>query len=151
MTLTPHTIKPATGATRGRKRVGRGNATGHGTYSGKGQKGQKSRAGVSNLKRLGMRQILLKTPKERGFKSDKPKNQVVNLELLNEHYGSGDTVSPQSLYKKGMISDTNMPVKILGSGLLKVGKLKFSKVRVSESARTQIEKLEGVINADKKR
>jgi large subunit ribosomal protein L15 len=67
MPLSIHTIKPAKGATKKRKRIGRGNAAGKGTYAGKGLKGQNSRSGVSNLKRLGMKQVLLRTPKKRGL------------------------------------------------------------------------------------
>jgi large subunit ribosomal protein L15 len=54
--LTLNSIKKAKGSAKGRKRVGRGNASGHGTYSTRGLKGQKSRSGVSGLKRLGMKQ-----------------------------------------------------------------------------------------------
>jgi len=69
MALQAQQLKPATGSTKKRKRVGRGNSSGHGTYSTRGLKGQKSRSGVSGLKRLGMRQVLLRTPKYKGFKS----------------------------------------------------------------------------------
>ena len=90
--LSLHTIKSAKGATKKRKRVGRGNASGQGTYSGRGIKGQKSRSGVSGLKRLGMRQILRRIPKQRGFKSLKPDNQVVNLADINKHFKKGDLI-----------------------------------------------------------
>ena len=86
MSLSLHTIKPSKGAAKKRKRVGRGNASGHGTYSTRGLKGQKSRSGVSGLKRLGLKMTLSRIPKKRGFKSPKAKNQVVNLTDINENF-----------------------------------------------------------------
>ena len=66
MALSLHTIKKPKANSKKRKRIGRGNASGHGTYAGKGQKGQNARSGVSGLKRKGMKQVLLRTPKKRG-------------------------------------------------------------------------------------
>ncbi|MDP2830553.1 MAG: 50S ribosomal protein L15 [bacterium] len=136
MTLSLHTIKPAKGSTKKRKRVGRGNASGHGTYSGRGLKGQKSRSGGKNsLKRLGMKTILLNIPKKRGFKSQKPKNQVVNLADINKYFKDGDTVDPQSLLKAGLIDTIKLPAKILGKGELKLKNVKFERVKMSESVK----------------
>ena len=144
MPLSLHNIKPTKGATKKRKRVGRGNASGRGTYSGRGIKGQRSRSGgKSGLKRLGMKMILRNIPKKRGFKSDKPKNQVVNLVDLNKHFKDGDTVNPKSLLKAGLIDTIKLPVKVLGNGELTVKGLKFSGVKMSESVKEKEEKLEG--------
>lgn len=143
--LSLHTIKPAKGATKKRKRVGRGNASGQGTYSGRGIKGQKSRSGVSGLKRLGMRQILRRIPKQRGFKSLKPDNQVVNLADINKHFKKGDIISPKELLKRGLIDTIKLPVKILGRGELKVKDLKFKNVKMSESVKKEVEKMAGKI------
>lgn len=143
--LSLHTIKPAKGATKKRKRVGRGNASGQGTYSGRGIKGQKSRSGVSGLKRLGMRQILRRIPKQRGFKSLKPDNQVVNLADINKHFKKGDIISPKELLKRGLIDTIKLPVKILGRGELKVRDLKFKNVKMSESVKKEVEKMAGKI------
>lgn len=133
-------IKPGKGATKKKKRVGRGNASGHGTYSTRGLKGQKSRSGVSNLKRLGMRSMLLNLPKSRGFKSDKPKNQVINLMDLNKFFKDGADVNPNSLKKVGLIDDLKKPVKILGKGELNVKNLQFSHVKMSETVKDSITK-----------
>ena len=142
--LSLHTIKPTKGATKKRKRVGRGNASGHGTYSGRGQKGQRSRSGGrSGLKRKGMKQILLQTPKLRGFKSDKPKNQVVNLTDLNKNFKENQKVNPSTLIKIGLIKTTKEPVKILGKGELKVKNLEFNKVKMSKTVEEQIKKIGG--------
>ncbi|PIR93347.1 50S ribosomal protein L15 [Candidatus Falkowbacteria bacterium CG10_big_fil_rev_8_21_14_0_10_43_10] len=147
-----HTIKPNKGATKKRKRVGRGNASGHGTYSGRGQKGQKSRTGgKSGLKRKGMKQILLQTPKLRGFKSDKPKNQVVNLSVLNNNFKDRDKINPGSLLKAGLIDTMELPVKILGKGELQLKNLEFSDVKISQSAAEQIKKTGGKLKAEDKK
>ena len=123
-----------------RKRVGRGNSSGHGTYSGKGQKGQRSRSGVSGLKRLGMKQVLLRTPKKRGFKSLKPKDNIVNLIDINKNFKDKDKINPKILLKKGLIDNIKLDVKILGKGELKLKDLKFVGMKMSKSVK---EKLEG--------
>ena len=143
--LNLHTIKPAKGATKKRKRVGRGNASGHGTYSTRGMKGQRSRSGVSNLKRLGMKKLILSTPKKRGFKSDKPKNQVVNLFDLNALFKEGEKITPAMLIKNSLINDISSPVKILGTGDLKIKNLEFKGVKISAGAKIKIEKSGGKI------
>ncbi|PIR95040.1 50S ribosomal protein L15 [Candidatus Falkowbacteria bacterium CG10_big_fil_rev_8_21_14_0_10_37_6] len=144
--LSLHTIKPNKGATKKRKRVGRGNASGHGTYSGRGLKGQKSRSGgKSGLKRKGMKNILLQTPKLRGFKSDKPKNQVVNIFDINNNFKDKDAVNPSTLMKNNLIVNTKDPIKILGKGDLKIKNLTVEGVKMSESVKSQIEKNGGKI------
>jgi large subunit ribosomal protein L15 len=135
--LSLNNIKRSTGATKNRKRVGRGNASGHGTYSTRGLKGQKSRSGVSNLKRLGMRKQLLQTPKVRGFKSLKPKNQIVSISALNTNFKDGDTINPEVLFAKDLIKSVNKPVKVLGKEKLAL-KLKFEKVQMSASLQKQL-------------
>lgn len=138
-------LKPNQGSTKKRKRVGRGNASGHGTYSTRGLKGQKSRSGVTGLKRLGMKKMLLNLPKSRGFKSDKPKNQAVNFVELNKFFKDSSKITPKTLAKAGLIENASAPVKILGGGELKVKKLEFVSVKVSDSAKAQIEKAGGKI------
>lgn len=135
MALSLNTIKPGAGATKKRKRIGRGNSSGHGSYSTKGIKGQRARAGVSNLKRLGMRQLMLRTPKSRGFKSIQEKNQVVNLSDLSKAYKDNEEVSIKTLLEKGLIKSAKSPVKILGNGELTVKGLKIVDVKISEKAK----------------
>ena len=146
--LSLNNLKPNKGSTKKRKRVGRGNASGHGTYSTRGQKGQKSRSGVTNLKRLGMKKMLLNLPKVRGFKSPKPKNQAVNLFELNKYFKDGAKISPKTLFAVGLIGDAACLVKILGQGELKVKKLEFISVKVSVGAKAQIEKNGGKVIAN---
>ncbi len=150
MPLSLHTIKPSKGATKKKKRVGRGNASGHGTYSGRGLKGQRSRSGgKSGLKRKGMKKILLQTPKLRGFKSDKPKNQAVNLIDLNNNFKDGAQINPRVLLKARLINTIKKPVKILGNGELRLKKLEFSDVKMSESVKEQVAKMDGKIISQK--
>lgn len=143
--LSLNTIKPAKGATKKRKRVGRGNASGHGTYSTRGLKGQKARSGVSNLKRLGIRKMLLAAPKRKGFKSAQPKNQIVNLKEINSYFKDGEKINPKTLLGKGLVDNMSAPIKILGEGELKVKSLEFEEVKISVSAKEQIEQMSGKI------
>lgn len=135
--LTLNSIKKAKGSSKGKKRVGRGNSSGHGTYSTRGLKGQKARSGVSGLKRLGMKQQLLQTPKVRGFKSAKPKNQVLSMKDINNNFKDGENVTPESLAAKKLISSANLPVKILGKKEKLTVKVKFAGIKMSTGAKEQ--------------
>lgn len=130
-------IKKAKGSSKTKKRVGRGNSSGHGTYSTRGLKGQKSRSGVSGLKRLGMRMQLLQTPKSRGFKSQKQKNQVISIKAINNNFKDGEIVNKDSLMEKGLILKKGVPVKILGKEKLTV-KVKVEGLKMSESVADQL-------------
>lgn len=144
MVLSLHTIKPAKSAIKKRKRVGRGNASGHGTYSGRGIKGQRSRSGgKKGLKRMGMKLILRNIPKKRGFKSSKPKDQVINLVDINKHFKDKATISPRSLQKAGLVDNIKLRIKVLGKGELKIKNLQFTNVKMSESVKKQVEKTGG--------
>jgi len=135
--LSLNTIKQAKGSAKGIKRVGRGNASGHGTYSTRGLKGQKSRSGVSGLKRLGMRKQLLQIPKFRGFRSLNPKNQVVSIKAINKIFKDNEVVSPETLVAKKLVSSLDLPIKILGKEKLTV-KVKFENIKMSEPVKVQV-------------
>ncbi|MDP2944091.1 MAG: 50S ribosomal protein L15 [bacterium] len=135
--LSLNTITKTKGRAKKNKRVGRGNASGHGTYSTRGQKGQGSRSGVSGLKRLGMRAQLLQIPKSRGFKSNKPKNQVVSIKAINSAFKDGETVTPVALFAKKLISSVFLPVKVLGKEKLTV-QVKFENIKMSAGVSVQI-------------
>jgi len=92
--------------------------------------------------------MLLNLPKVRGFKSPKPKNQAVNLFELNKYFKDGAKISPKTLFDVGLIGDAACLVKILGQGELKVKKLEFISVKVSEGAKAQIEKTGGKVIAN---
>jgi len=138
MSIELHKIKKSRGGLQKRKRVGRGNASGHGTTATKGQKGQRARKGVSNLKRLGMKKQLLQIPKSRGFRSLQPKNQVVSMIAINKNFKDNEELNPQTLAAKGLINDPEAPVKILGKEPLTVKGLKISKIKMSASVKKQL-------------
>jgi len=144
MSLSLSTIRPARGSARNKRRIGRGNASGHGSYSTRGLKGQRSRSGGRNkLKRLGFKQILAATPKNRGFKSAKPKNQVVNIKDINNNFSAGAKINPVSLLKAGLVQTIEKDIKILGQGQLILKNLEFQGVKMSDSVKEQIEKMSG--------
>lgn len=108
-----HEVKPIH-RLKTKKRIGRGGK--RGTYSGRGIKGQKSRAG--HKIRPEIRDFIKKIPKKRGyrFKSLKEKPQIVNLKDLEKKYKEEEIVSPKTLLEKGLIAKFKgrMPeVKIL--------------------------------------
>lgn len=138
--ITLHNIKPNKGSAKKRKRVGRGNSSGSGNYSGKGIKGQKARSGVSNLKRIGLKLTLFSIPKTRGFKSPNASNQVVNLADINKNFKDSALISPQTLAAKNLIKTLKKPVKILGNGKLELKGLKFKGVKMSKTVKKQLEK-----------
>ena len=114
------------------------NASGKGTTAGRGGKGQTARTGGRNkLKLLGMRHIILATPKLRGFKSPMRKADVVGLDMLEAAYKTGDVVTPKSLAAKGLVSAAAKRVKILANGALRK-KLVVTDCLVSEGAKEKI-------------
>lgn len=140
MALSLSNLKTASRFNKKRKRVGRGNASGHGTYSTRGLKGQKSRSGVSGLKRLGMKKQLLAIPKKRGFRSIHKKLQPITLADLNKHFQDGATIDAKALFRAGLIASAGEGAKILAQGTLTLKNLKISGVALSAGAREQAEK-----------
>ena len=128
-----------------KKRIGRGGK--RGTYSGRGNKGQKSRAG--RKMRPEWRDLLKKIPKLRGYKF-KPVNAkmvVLNLARLNELFKENETINIESLLKKGLIAKMNKKipaVKIVGDGEVNK-KLIIEGLKISASAKEKIEKAGGTI------
>ena len=122
-----------------KKRIGRGGK--RGTYSGRGIKGQKSRAG----RKLApvVRELIKKYPKLRGYRAKRPlKNlAIVNIGKLDEKFEESAVVNPKTLLEKKLIRRIKgkMPkVKILGKGEL-TKKLKFENCEFSESAKRKIQ------------
>lgn len=135
-----HEVKP-TNKPKKRKRIGRGGK--RGTFSGRGVKGQKARAG--GTPRPALRDIIKKYPKKRGyrFKPVKSKPKVVNLVKLEKHFKSGEKVTPKSLLEKGLIRRTKgkIPeVKILGKGKISK-KLTIKGCEMSDSAKKALSKV----------
>jgi len=142
-----HEIKPAEGATHRQKRLGRGEASGKGGTSTKGNKGGQSRAGYQRkmAHEGGQMPIQRRIPK-RGFNNiHRVEFKVINLgqiDQLAEKYGITE-FTPENLYINGLISQTDI-VKILGNGELK-GKFSFRVHAVSEKAKAAIEGAGGTI------
>jgi large subunit ribosomal protein L15 len=109
------------GATHAKKRVGRGNGSGHGTYSGRGIKGQRSRSGKKTAYDSfegGQFPFARKFHVLRGFNNKwKVPYQSVNIEVL-ERFEDGTEVTPDSLRAAGVLKHERQPVKILGDGEL---------------------------------
>ena len=127
-----------------RKRVGRGNASGHGTYSARGMKGQSSRTGGRRRPGFegGQTPYLRRMPKLKGFKNPNYQDyQVVNVEDLND-FKENETVDLDALLAKNLISKKNVPVKLLGQGELEK-KLTVIVHKASKSAADKIEKKGG--------
>ncbi|HLD17577.1 MAG TPA: 50S ribosomal protein L15 [Patescibacteria group bacterium] len=144
MTLGLHTLHPAKGARKERKRVGRGLGS-KGSYSGRGVKGQRARTGGrAGLKLKGIRSLMLKIPKQRGFNSLAPKAAPVNVGMLGRTFPKGGLVTPATLKKNGLIPADSVRIKILGDGILDVV-LRVEGCLLSASARTKIEKAGGSI------
>jgi large subunit ribosomal protein L15 len=142
-----HTIRPAKGATHKEKRLGRGEASGKGGTSTKGNKGGQSRAGYQRkmAHECGQMPIQRRIPK-RGFNNiNRVEYKVFNLgqiDQLVEKYGLTE-FTPENLYINGLINQTAL-VKVLGNGELKA-KIAFKVNAVSEKAKAAIEGAGGTI------
>src|SRR2546425_7155458 len=121
-------LKPAQ-ARKDRKRVGRGLGSGKGRYSGRGIKGQKSRSGSHKMPagfEGGQMPIDMRLGKLRGNTSAdampigpfRTYSQPINLRDLEARFEAGAEVSPETLVEKGLLKNTKVDVKILGSGEL---------------------------------
>jgi len=154
--LSLSTLKPAQ-ERRPRKRVGRGLGSGKGRYSGRGIKGQKSRAGSHNMRpgfEGGQMPIYMRLPKQRGSTSKdampigphRTSTVPVNLRDLDRVFDEGAEVTLESLVEKGLIKNTRTDVKILGQGDLKK-KLTVTAHAFSATAREKIEKAGGKATA----
>jgi len=123
-----HSLKPAPGSRRSRKRIGRGGGSGHGKTSGRGHKGAGARSG--NKRKTGyeggqnpihMRMGKLRGPNKKmsmPFENFRTRTQPVNLSDLDARFKSGDQVTPESLRAAGLAKRRD-PVKILARGEIK--------------------------------
>jgi large subunit ribosomal protein L15 len=123
-----HSLKPARGSRKARKRVGRGEGSGYGKTSGRGQKGAGARSGAK--RKLGfeggqnpihMRMRKLRGPhmkKSMPFERFRTHTQPVNLAALEARFDAGAEVTPEALRAKGLATRKGVPVKILAQGEL---------------------------------
>lgn len=143
-----HDLSPAPGSRKDRKRVGRGNASGHGTTAGRGDKGQNSRSGGGKGPGFegGQNPLHMRMPKLGGFKNrNRVEYAVVNVGRLEDLFQAGETVDVDGLFAKGVIKAKTTPVKVLGDGeITKALTVKIDKV--SAPARAKIEAAGGTVD-----
>jgi large subunit ribosomal protein L15 len=152
--LTLSSLKPAQ-PRRDRKRVGRGMGSGKGRYSGRGIKGQKSRAGSHKMRagfEGGQMPVYMRLGKQRGSTSKdampigpfRTSTVPVNVSAL-DRFDAGAEVTPESLVEAGVIKNTKVDVKILGNGEIKK-KLTVRVHAISATAREKIEQAGGTVD-----
>src|SRR2546421_5705544 len=143
-----HNLKPAPGSRHRKKRVGRGEGSGVGKTSGRGQKGAGSRSGFKSRPGAegGQMPVHMRLRKLRGphmkksmpFENFRTHTQPVNLRDLEARFGDGDSVTPNTLVARGLATRRGVPVKVLGQGELSM-KLAVTAHAFSKSAREKIE------------
>jgi len=146
VTMQQHHLRPPKGAKRNRKRIGRGDGSGNGSFAGKGMKGQKSRSGGGV--RLGFEggqlPLIKKLPKMRGFTNIFRKEySIVNLRQL-AGFPAKSSVTPQALAENGVVKSAKDSIKVLGTGELDVP-LEVAAHKFSRSAREKIEAAGGSV------
>lgn len=142
-----HDLRPDEGATKKRKRVGRGISAGQGKTAGRGTKGQGARKNGSKGPYFegGQLPLVRRLPFKRGFNNIfRIEYQEVNVDDLGRVFSGGETVTPALLAEKGLIKKADDPIVVLGRGDLNV-KLAVQAHRFSKSAQDQIEKAGGSI------
>ena len=149
-----HSLKPAEGSRKDRKRVGRGEGSGTGKTAGRGQKGAGARSGSKDRVRfeggqmpLHMRMRKLRGPTKKmsmPFEPFRTHTQPVNLSDLEERFESGAEVTLETLREKGLAKRKGVDVKILGSGEL-TKPLTVHAHKFSKSARERIEAAGGSV------
>lgn len=139
-------LSPSDGATKKRKRVGRGIGSGHGKTSGRGHKGQKARSGYK--RRLGFeggQMPLNRRLPKRGFNHvERHPFSEVNVDVLNDNFNDGDEITLKSLIDKHVIKKTSGAVKVLGRGEISK-KLTLKVDAITAGAQAKIEGAGGSI------
>jgi large subunit ribosomal protein L15 len=148
-----HSLKPAPGSRRDRKRVGRGDGSGIGKTSGRGHKGAGARSGHRKRMRVegGQTPIHMRLRKLRGphmkksmpFEKFRTQTQPVNLRDLEARFEPGAEVTPNALRERGLATRRKVPVKVLGQGELSKA-LTVHAHAFSKTAREKIEAAGGI-------
>lgn len=138
-------LKPPQGAIKKKKRLGRGDSSGHGNTSGRGQKGQKARSGnVPPYFEGGQMPLYRRLPK-RGFKNIfKEEYEIVNIRDLVKKFKENEEVTPERLLEVGLVKKKKLKVKILGDGEINFP-LIIKVHKISKQAREKIEAAGGKI------
>ncbi|MGH7549416.1 MAG: 50S ribosomal protein L15 [Gemmatimonadota bacterium] len=141
-----HELKPPAGAHKSKKRVGRGNGSGHGTYSGRGTKGQKARSGarIPAWFEGGQMPLQRRLPK-RGFSRARFRVEVQNVNLSDlARFGDEKEFDRERMATLGMIDGDGGPVKILGRGKIERAVIVRADA-FSQAARAAIEAAGGTV------
>jgi large subunit ribosomal protein L15 len=140
-----HELKPPAGSHHRRKIVGRGPGSGHGKTSGRGEKGQKARAGGSSQPWFEGGQLPLhrRIPKRGFVNTFRREYAILNVKDL-ERFQTGASVTPATLAEAGLVRTAGIPVKILGEGSLSKA-LTVSAHRFSKSAAEKIRAAGGTL------
>jgi large subunit ribosomal protein L15 len=147
MAIGLNNLKPAAGSTHKKKRVGRGPGSGLGKTAGRGNKGQKSRSGYSGKVGFegGQMPLQRRLPK-RGFTNIFKKQWIeVTLATLENSFGAGDSITPETMHDRGVIAKGKRDIVVLGTGELTKA-LTISAHRFTKGARTKIEAAGGTVN-----
>jgi large subunit ribosomal protein L15 len=148
--LTLHTIKPAHGSRKKAFAIGRGEGTGLGKTSGRGTKGQRARSGGKRgLAHLGMKRVLLRIPKVRGFKSHGSRLQTITLDDLERWFPAGAKVTVEGLKSASRIPARAGGAKVVQTGTLTKA-LTLVDIATTPGAKIVIEKLGGTIGEIRK-
>jgi large subunit ribosomal protein L15 len=144
MPISLNSLRPTTGSTHKKKRVGRGPGSGLGKTAGRGEKGQKSRSGYSRKIGFegGQMPLHRRLPK-RGFTNIFKKQWIeVSLAALDQNFGENAEINPEVLHTKGLIKKAKHDVVVLGNGEISKA-LRVSAHRFTKSAKEKIEKAGG--------
>ena len=142
-----HDLKPAEGSSHRRKRVGRGNGSGKGTYSGRGLNGQGSRAGGTKGAGFegGQTPLAMRLPKLPGFRNPRRIEYTpINVKTLEERFEDGAVVDGAALKAANLVKSEYEPVKVLGDGDISK-KLTVKVDKASASAKAKIEAAGGKV------
>lgn len=140
-------LSPAPGSRKARKRVGRGHGSGHGGRSGRGDKGQLSRAGGGKAPGFegGQNPMHLRLPKLPGFKNRfRQEFAIVNLARIDGAFKAGAVVDNDALIEHGLVKNDRLPVKVLGGGDV-TKKLTIRVDAISAPARAKVEAAGGKV------
>ena len=141
-----HLVTAPRGARKSKKRIGRGDSAGKGSYAGRGLKGQKSRSGGGPRPGFegGQLPLIKGLPMRRGFNNIfRTYYALVKVDVL-DNFDAGERVTPEILRERGHLRERNMPVKILGDGEISKA-VTVAAHKFTRSARQKIEAAGGTV------
>ncbi len=154
--MRPDELAPVPGSRKDRKRVGRGEGSGHGTYSGRGSKGQKSRSGYRMKPGFegGQLPLIKRLPRKRGFINIfRIEYTIVNTGKLNI-FEPGSKVTPEKMVAAGVVKSLRFPIKVLAEGdinhplVIRANKFSAAAKAKIEAAGGTVEEVEYAVKAN---